>query len=149
MSKKKRVPKFLQVMMARRAQPVSTSDRVLAPAQANLHGEVQNICQLAANGECRVIGFSQLIFFSTRTRDAWMLDWEDELAICLMKDAVPQPCELRETDRQFAIQWQGRYHLEGEFFSYIDNQTPTHARVIGGYPTDTIRHTIERLRRGI
>jgi len=150
MSKKKRVPKFLQATIAKRQQQFfSTTESVLAPAQANLHDEVDNVRQLASRGECRVIGFNQLVCFSTQTRDAWMLDWEDELAICLMKDGVPQPYELGETDRRFAIQWQGRYHIEGGLFSYIDNQTPTHARVIGGYPTDAIRKTIERLRRGI
>jgi len=149
MSKKKRVPKFLQAMIAQRQpQFFSTTENVLVAAQANLHDEVQNICRLASAGECRVIGFNQLVFFSTPAGDAWMLDWEDELAICLMKDGVPQPYELGETDRRFAIQWQGRYHIVGGLFSYIDNPTPTHARVIGGYPTDAIRQTIERLRRG-
>ncbi|MBI4661771.1 MAG: hypothetical protein HY735_23360 [Verrucomicrobia bacterium] len=148
--KKERVPKFLQAMRARQNQStISTTESVLTPAQANLHDEVENICRLASEGECRVIGFNQLVFFSTQTRDVWVLDWEDELAICLMKDGLRQPCEFGETDRQFAIRWRGRYHLEGGLFSYIDNKTPTHAQIIGGYPTDVIRNTIERLREGI
>jgi hypothetical protein len=119
---------------------------VVAATGTSLRDEVEYICTLASEGESHVIGFSQLVFFSTATGDAWMLDWEDELAICLMKDGVQRPFEIGETDRQFAIQWQGRYHFEGELFVYIDNETPTHARAIVGYPTDAMRATIARLR---
>jgi len=148
MSKRKRVPKFLQVMRAGRQQRVfSTTERVVVPTGTNLRDEVDSICRLASEGDCRVIGYDQIVFFSIGTRDAWMLDWEDELAICLMKDGIPQPFELGETERRFAIQWQGRYHIEGGLFAYIDNNIPTHARVIDGYPTEGIRQTIARLRR--
>ena len=149
MKKNKRVPKFLQAMLAKQQRAPTCTERVLSSEEANLQKEVDHILQRARAGDSRVVGFGQLLFFSTQTRDAWMLDWEDELAICLMKDGVAQPYELGETDRKFAIQWLGRYHIEGELFSYIDNETPTHARVIGGYPTDAIRTTVERLRRGI
>ena len=146
MSKKKRRPKLL---LAKQRSALSVTESVLVPAQANLGDEVDNICRLASRRECRVIGFSKLVFFSTATRDAWMLDWEDELAICLMKNGMPQPYELGETDRAFAIQWRGRYHIEGQLYTYIDNATPTHARVIHGYPTEAVLHTIERMNRGI
>jgi hypothetical protein len=148
MSKKRRVPKSLQAMIAKQ-QCSSYTERVLSRQQASLHKEVDYILQHARAGDSRVVGFGQLLFFSTGTRDAWMLDWEDELAICLMKDGVLQSCELGETDRKFAIKWQGRYHIQGDFFSYIDNMRPTRAQIIHGYPTDVILKTIERLRQGI
>ena len=94
-----------------------------------------------------MIGFNKLVFFSTWTRDAWMLDWEDELAICLMKDGEEQPFELGETESRFVIRWQGHYHIEGGLFAYIDDKLPTRARVIDGYPTEVINQTIDRLRR--
>lgn len=146
MSKKKDHRKSLP---ARQRSTSSTTASVLPPGLVNLREEVDNICRLASRCECRVIGLGTLVFFSTTTRDAWLLDWEDELAICLMKDGIPQPYELGETDRAFAIQWRGRYHIEGGLFAYIDNATPTHARVIQGYPTEAILATIERMKRGI
>ena len=149
MSKKKRIPKFLRAMNAKRQQAWSTTESVVAPTGTSLRDEVEYIWRLASKGESRVIGFNQLVLFSTGTGDAWMLDWEDELAICLMKDGVRRPFEIGETDRQFAIHWQGRYHLEGEIFSYIDNENPTHARAIVGYPTDAINATIARLRQSV
>src|SRR6266404_1257155 len=115
MSKKKRVPKFLQALEARRRrQSFSSAESIVPSTETSLRDEVQNICRLASKEDGRVIGFDQLVFFSTTTGDAWMLDWEDELAICLMKDGVRQAFELGETEHRFAIQWQGRYHIEGE-----------------------------------
>ncbi len=149
MSKKKRIPKFLRTMDAKRQQAWSTTESVVAPTETTLRDEVSYVCRLASEGESHVIGFNQLVFFSTATGDAWMLDWEDELAICLMKDGVQRPFRVGETVRQFAIQWQGRYHVEGEVFSYIDNENPTHARAFIGYPTDAISATITRLRHSI
>lgn len=149
MSKKKRIPKFLRAMNAKRQQAWSTTESVVAPTGTNLREEVEYVCRLASKCESRVIGFNQLVFFSTGTGDAWMLDWEDELAICLMKEGDRRPFELGETDRQFAIKWLGRYHIEGEVFTYVDNENPTHARAIVGYPTEAISATIARLRHSV
>jgi len=149
MSKKKRVPTFARAKPVDQPPVSPMRESVLTAAQTNAGAEVDHICGLASRGESRVIGFSKLVLFSTATRDAWLLDWEDELAICLMKDGMPRPYVLGETDRAFAIQWRGRYHIEGELFAYIDNATPTHARVIQGYPTEAILATIERMKRGI
>src|SRR5215212_9910761 len=138
MKKKKRVPKSLQAMLARQPQSSTYTERVLSREEAKVQKEVDYILQRAAAGDSRVVGFGQLVFFSTHSRDAWMLDWEDEFAICLMRDGVARPYELGETDSRFAIRWQGRYHIEGELFSYIENETPANARVIDGYPTQVI-----------
>ena len=150
MTKKRRVPKFLRAMSGGQEGPViSRTESVVASTATNVRDETKYICKLASKGESRVIGLGQLVFFSTWTRDAWMLDWEDELAICLMKDGAAQPFEVGETASQFAIRWQGRYHIEEALFTYIDNQLPTYARTINGYPTEVINQTIDRLRRGI
>jgi hypothetical protein len=150
MTKKMRLPKFLRALNARRQrQAASATLSVISPSATHLRDEVDSICKRASSGDSRVIGFDKLILFSTQTGDAWMLDWEDELATCLMKAGTPQPFEFGETDRQFTIQWQGRYHIAAGLFTYIDNQTPTHARVIGGYPTEAIRQTIDRFLPGI
>lgn len=150
MNKKKRTPKFLQAMIARRQGQISSiTESVRGATQSDVRDEIKNICALAFRGESRVIGLNQLVFFSTRDGDAWVLDWEDELAIRLMKDGVRQPFKLEETDRRFEIQWQGRYHIAGELFGYIDSKNPTHGLMICGCPTDAIRLMIDRLRRGI
>jgi len=78
-----------------------------------------------------------------------MLDTDDELALCLMKDGEQWPYAIGETETKFAIQWTGRYRIEGMFFAYIANNAPTHAKIIEGYPTTLILKTVERLRAGL
>jgi hypothetical protein len=95
MSKKKGAPKFLQALQTKwQGQGLSSTESIVAAAGTSQRDEVGNTCKLASRGDSRVIGFNQLVFFSTQTRDAWMLDWEDELAVCLMKDGLPQAVEL-------------------------------------------------------
>ena len=116
-------------------------------SELNLRAEVEYIVQSAWNGITRVVGLGQLVLFSTSTGDAWMLDPEDELALCLLKDRVPQPYEFGETDQQFIVRWRGRYRLEGERFTYVAHDQPLRVTTFVGYPTAVIRQTTERLAR--
>jgi len=147
-SKKKRVPKFLQAMIAKRQSWPALDERILSGSELNLRQEVDDIIRSAREGISRVVGLGSLVLFSSQTGDAWMLDPENELGLCLLKDSEQQPHEIGETDERFAIRWAGRYHIEGRFFAYIPNDTPTHARVIVGYPTDVILQVVQRLRQG-
>ena len=47
--------------------------------------EVDYIVERAARCDPRFVTLGQLLFFSTDTGDAWMLDPEDHLALCLAK----------------------------------------------------------------
>ena len=54
------------------------------PAQPNLVlREVDYIVGRAAESDARVVTLGQLVFFSTQTGDAWLLDPEDHLALPL------------------------------------------------------------------
>ena len=52
-----------------------------------LAGEVRYIQRRAADHTGRVISIGQLILFSTKTGDAWLLDPSDQLAARLARDA--------------------------------------------------------------
>jgi hypothetical protein len=144
--RKKRVPKFLQAMRNRLQPMPGVSAHLTRETDLNLHKEVGHIIECATACDSHVVGIGGLVLFSTETGDAWMLDPLDELALCLMKNGDPQSFNIGETDRKFAVEWTGRYHIEGSHFAYVPYDTPTHARVIDGYPTDVIRRTIETLR---
>ncbi len=87
MSKRKGKPKHGS---GRRSKAHSITEQVLSRESSDVHRELDYILQRAEQGDGRVVGFQQLVFFSTSTGDAWMLDWEDELTMCLMEDGVPQ-----------------------------------------------------------
>ncbi len=145
-NKKKRPPKFLQAMISRARSAPSIERKESIEEKLDLHKEVDYIIHSAYSGISRVVGLGLLVLFSSQTGDAWMLDIEDDFALCLLRDGEPQPYSLGETDQQFAIEWTGRYRIEGECFTYFPKDPAVQARKIIGYPTDVILSTIERLR---
>jgi hypothetical protein len=110
----------------------------------NIAKEVTYIVTRATQREARVVGLGPLIFFSTETGDAWLLDHEDELALRLARDGSPQPVHITESKKDFVIQWTSRYRIDGEVMTfYSDGGRPTSVR---GYPTTAIMDTVRRAR---
>ena len=102
-----------------------------------LADEVRYIQDKAADHDGRMVTLGQLILFSTDTGDAWLLDVTDRLATRLARDGDPEPIHLEETDTSFAIEWKGRYHIEGPAFVYADRDTRRVTTILG-YPTQKI-----------
>ncbi|MBI2928091.1 MAG: hypothetical protein HYY24_20650 [Verrucomicrobia bacterium] len=146
---KKRPPKFLQSMIARSQAGASLDYKESIEEKRDLHKEVDYIIRSAQSGISRVVGLGKLALFSSRTGDAWMLDPEDEFALCLLKDGEPQPYTIGETDERFAIEWPGRYRIEGECFTYVPKDPVARVQTIVGYPTELILSTIDRLRNAL
>jgi len=88
-----------------------------------LADEVRDIQKCAARHDGRNRYLGQLIFFSTDTGDAWLLDWEDGLAARLARDGDPEPIHIEETEANFGIEWTGHYRIEGAAFIFVDRKT--------------------------
>ena len=88
----------------------------------------------AANHRGRIVTVGQLTLFSTETGDAWLLDPADRLAARLARDGESEPIHIEETDSTFAIDWKGRYRIEGPAFVYADNDSGRVTTILG-YPT--------------
>ena len=86
-----------------------------------LADEVRYIQRRAANYDSRIVTIGQLILFSTKTGDAWLLDPADRLAARLARDGESEPIHIEETDTTFAIGWKGRYRIDGPAFVYSDH----------------------------
>jgi len=108
-----------------------------------LADEVRHIQKCAARHDGRIVTLGQLIFFSTETGDAWLLDWEEGLAAQLARDGDPEPIHIEETDTNFSIEWNGNYSIDGAAFNFVDRRTGR-TRTILGYPTQKL----EQLARG-
>ena len=74
----------------------------LAGKQLRLAQEIKSIQRRAAAYDARFVTVGPLVFFSTETGDAWMLDPSDQLAARLARDGDPEPIEFQETDTDFA-----------------------------------------------
>src|ERR1700745_4461374 len=93
----------------------------------HLAKEVRSIQRRAADHDGRIVTIGALVFFSTDTGDAWMLEPADQLAARLATDGDPLPVHIGETETRYAIGWQGRYRIEGQMFIYEDNGSPRRA----------------------
>ena len=105
--------------------------------QFRLAQEINYIQRRAAEYDAHFVTVGPLVFFSTETGDAWMLDPSDQLAARLARDGDPEPIEFQETDSDFAIDWKGDYHIEGRAFVYADQEAGRIITILG-YPTAEI-----------
>jgi hypothetical protein len=104
--------------------------------------EVDYIVARAAQFDSRVVTLGELVFFSTASGDAWMLDPEDGLA--LKQAGNRNPAKIVETASRFAIEWTASYRLDGDAFVTMDGSGK---RVILGYPVEEVALAQHRIRR--
>ena len=111
--------------------------QAVAGKQLRLAQEIKYIQRRAAAYDARFVTVGPLVFFSTQTGDAWMLDPSDHLAARLARDGDPEPIDFQETDTNFAIGWKGNYHIDGRAFVYADPEAGRTITILG-YPTAKI-----------
>jgi hypothetical protein len=138
MSRSKEERRGVKRKLRRIRPPSKRRNEISAHADVSLvspdiQREIRDITQLAQAGDSRIVTFGNLILFSTRTRDAWLLDPDDELAVCLCRDGEPQPVRILDTPESFAIEWTTNFAIEGPAF--IIRERSGRAVVIHGYPT--------------
>jgi hypothetical protein len=77
--------------------------RLLSREEVSINREADYIIKKAQVYDSRVVGLGGLVFFSTRTGDAWILDPADSLALCLAQDRERQNFSILETPTNFQI----------------------------------------------
>src|SRR5260370_22331872 len=106
-------------MTGSKTRDESTTPR-LSRDSLHLAKEVRSIQRRAAEHDGRIVTIGPLVFFSTDTGDAWMLEPADQLAARLAAGGDPLPVHIEETQTSYAIGWQGRDRIEGQMFVYED-----------------------------
>jgi hypothetical protein len=106
--------------------------------------EVRYIQRRAAQQDSRIVSLGQVPLFSSETGDAWVLDVRDQLATLIARDGDPLSVHIDETEKNFAIGWNGYYQIDGEAFVYRDKDTGS-VRTIFGYPTQQILGQISNI----
>ena len=141
----KRKPKSQQRKARRNKlhQPQQTA-RLLSGKEVSIRREVDYIVRRAAERDGRVVSLGPVVLFSTQTGDAWLLDPEDRLALCLARDGEPQPVNIMDTEGTFAIEWDRTYSMVGDRFTTVEKQTGRVSTVLG-YPTQAILAHIEQV----
>jgi hypothetical protein len=132
-------------MTERKTRHKSTTPR-LSRDSLHLAKEVRSIQRRAAERDGRIVTIGALVFFSTDTGDAWMLEPADQLAARLAAGGDPLPVHIEETETSYAIGWQGRYRIEGHMFVYEDTGSHRLA-AIEGYPVQRLLRAIDDANR--
>jgi hypothetical protein len=114
-----------------------TKIRFVPLGKSSFIKEGKYIQKSAIEGYTRVVKLGPIIFFCAN-RDAWMLDPEDHFARCLMRDGEKLPLGMIENAKQFAIEWNADYQIEGDVFTVAERTGSV--RSIIGYPTHLIEN---------
>ena len=130
---KRRLKRGLQPRECRRERSAPVDASVITP---EIHREIRYITQLAQAEDSRIVTVGNLVLFSTRSRDAWLLDPEDDFTLCLCRDGEPQPFRIIDTPDTFAIEWTARFTIKGDTF--IVQERSGRIAAIHGYPTAEI-----------
>lgn len=114
--------------------------QLLSREEVSINREADYIIQKAQVHDSRVVGLGGLVFFSTQTGDAWVMDPADSLALCLARDGERQDFSILETPTNFQIAWEAQYLIDGEKFTIITKEG--NIRTIFGYPISEIENTV-------
>jgi hypothetical protein len=76
--------------------------------------------------------------------DAWLLDPDDNLALCLMLHGQKMERSFRDSPREIAIAWDGTFRIDGDGFVVQTEHPAIGTRVILGYPLDELRPHLDR-----
>lgn len=117
---------------------------------ALLKQECDAISRAEIDGEVRLVltepelGVGPFIAFSTGVGDAWLLDPEDQLAMCLVWRSRRIDPDLKEDPKRIMIGWHGAYEILGDMFRIESDQPEIGTRAVGGYPMEGIRTMIDK-----
>lgn len=111
----------------------------------NLRKEMDYIVQAASRGDARIVSVGGLVFFSTGDGDAWLLDVEDNLALCLMRGFERCEVEVQDGAETFSIRWDSTFAIEEGCF-LVASQSGK-ATAYPGYPISALERAIQRARK--
>lgn len=102
---------------------------------------------LSGNGKLVITGpeilaKQPLILFSTENGDAWVLEPNEGLAICLAWQGERNEPRINDKGRQLKIEWDGEFAIEDDSFAVDIGLPPIGKRAIFGYPVDKLRDAI-------
>lgn len=89
------------------------------------------------------------VLFSTGVGDAWLLEPDEHLAMCLAWHGAREVIGVSEDPSRIEVAWDGSYELLGDFFR-VDSEHPViGSRAIAGYPLDEVRKMLDKAQSGL
>lgn len=114
-----------------------------------LNAELDLIIQAARAGETRIVITGPemmtvpLVLF-TAQGDAWMLDANENAAMCLIWHGESLPRNIKDAGRNIEIEWDSEFALDGDAFVVDTDHPQIGRRAIFGYPLPELRQAIDK-----
>lgn len=105
---------------------------------AELRGDVKIVMTKAG------VACPPFVLFSTGVGDAWLLEPDENLAMCLVWQGVREEIGISEDPSRIEVAWDGRYELLGDFFHLDTNNPKIRQRAVGGYPLGEVRKLLDK-----
>jgi hypothetical protein len=115
----------------------------VAARDISVLGEAAYIVQRAVERDARVVSLGALLFFSTTTGDAWMLDPTGGVARCLAKGGEPLPPGIDETAESCSAERTTHYRIDGDVMEFAERSGGV--RLVAGYPVAHIDRVTRRM----
>lgn len=77
--------------------------------------------------------------------DAWLLEPDEKLAMCLVFQGELQPYQLEDEPTRIKVGWDGTFELAGQFFKVETNHPRVGTRAVGGFPVDELRNLLHKV----
>jgi hypothetical protein len=84
-----------------------------------------------------------LVLFACRG-DAWLLDPDEQMALCLMFGGQQQDRTFNDRGPEIEIAWDGAYAFDGQAFTVTTEHALIGTRTIMGYPLAELRGVIDK-----
>lgn len=114
-----------------------------------IRDECSAIISSELSGEARAVmtgpelQVGPFVLFSTGVGDAWLLEPDEQLAMCLVWQGVRQEIGIRDDPARMEISWDCEFELLGDFFRVESEHPVIGSRAIGGYPLERVRELID------
>lgn len=110
----------------------------------NLSIEADYIIRRARENSTHIVTLGSVILFSTSTGDAWMLDTDGNLALCLLKNGERQAFRILESTENVLVEWDKQFSIHDDIFTAVSHTTGRISSIVG-YPTQEIAKAISRI----
>jgi hypothetical protein len=131
---------------------VSCNESATAASQLrSIREECESIIAAEQRGQVKVvvtkdgIACPPFVLFSTGIGDAWLLEPDENLAMCLMWHGGREEIGVSNDPSRIQVAWDGAYELLGDFM-HVDTDNPRIGeRTLAGYPLVEVRKMLDRV----
>lgn len=120
---------------------------LIKPSDVNFLKEVDYILGLAIEGKSRAVALERCVLFSTEDGDAWVLDADDGVALCLSWHGQRQDFVIEENAERFFVGYDADFSLQDNVFSVRSDNPKIGGRTIFGYPAAELAELIAVVRQ--